>query len=242
MDNNPFSGIAFFFIVVAFINGGLSAAIPFAIFFFIANSIMGGGKRKKRGPGPSGRGGRRDHERSRARKEADLARQRAEARRREEIRRKTERVRRPAAPRKNPLKNSGLAKFKEFEYEGAIEDFKKALTISPDDIALHFNLAAAYSLTEKKDDAFSHLDKAVKLGFKDFDRINTHDALAYLRIQPEFDDFKANGYRMSASAAKKSSPGLNEGLLEQLNRLQDLRERGVLTEAEFEAQKGKLLG
>jgi len=242
MDNSPFSGIAFFFIIVAFINGGFGAALPFAIFFFIANSIMGGGKKRQRRPGPSSSRGRANRERSRARKEADLARQRAEARRREEIRRKTERVRRPAAPRKNPLKNSGLAKFKEYDYDGAIEDFKKALTISPDDIALHFNLAAAYSLTEKKNEAFTHLDKAVKLGFKDFDKIGTHDALAYLRIQPEFDDFKANGYRLAASAIKKSNPGLDEGLLEQLNRLQDLRERGVLTEAEFEAQKGKLLG
>lgn len=239
MNKSPIGGIAFFFILIAFMNGGFSAAIPFAVFFFIVNSFFSGSKRAtQRRPGPRTS---RDRDRSRARREADLARQRAEARRREEIRRKQDKVRRPAAPKKNPLKNSGLAKFKEYDYDGAIEDFTKALTISPNDIALHFNLAAAYSLTEDKDKAFKHLDTAVSLGFKDFDKINSHDALAYLRIQPEFDEFKANGYRVKAGTIKKENPGLDANLLEQLNRLQDLRERGVLTEAEFEVQKGKLL-
>jgi len=239
MNKNPIGGFAFFFIFIAFMNGGFSAAIPFAIFFFIASSIFSGAKKKKERRSSSRR--ERGTDRSRARKEADLARQRAEARRREEIRRKQGRVQRPAAPKKNPLKNSGLAKFKEYDYDGAIEDFEKALIISPDDIALHFNLSAAYSLTEEKEKSFKHLDRAVSLGFKDFDRIDSHDALAYLRIQPEYDSFKENGYRVKATAVKKENPGLDANLLEQLNRLQDLRERGVLTEAEFTAQKGKLL-
>jgi len=239
MKKSPISGIAFFFILIAFMNGGFSAAIPFAIFFFIANSIMSGDSKQRQRTTNSRRG--RGGEQSRAKREVDLARQRAEARRREEIRRKQSTVRRPAAPKKNPLKNSGLAKFKEYDYDGAIEDFKKALTISPDDIALHFNLAAAYSLTEEKDAAFRHLDNAVKLGFKDFDKIGSHDALAYLRIQPEYDAFKDNGFRLAKGSIKKQNPGLDSNLLEQLNRLQDLRERGVLTEAEFDAQKGKLL-
>ena len=53
-------------------------------------------------------------------------------------------------PRKrpNPYKKSGVEKYKEYEYEGAIEDFKKALEIDPKDIPTHFNIACAYSLTE----------------------------------------------------------------------------------------------
>ncbi len=239
MKKSPISGIAFFFILIAFMNGGIGAAIPFAIFFFIANSIMSGGSSQKQNTTNNRRG--RGTDQNRARREADLARQRAEARRKEEIRRRQSTVKRPAAPKKNPLKNSGLAKFKEYDYDGAIDDFKKALTISPDDIALHFNLAAAYSLTENKDSAFQHLDNAVRLGFKDFDKINSHDALAYLRIQEEYDAFRDNGFRLAQGAAKKKNPGLDSNLLDQLNRLQDLRERGVLTEAEFETQKGKLL-
>ena len=61
----------------------------------------------------------------------------------------------------NPFKTSGIAKFKEYDYEGAISDFIKSLEIAPDDIATHFNLACSYSLTETPDKAFYHLDKAV---------------------------------------------------------------------------------
>ena len=67
-----------------------------------------------------------------------------------------------------------------------------ALKIDPKDVALHFNIAAAYSLTEDKDKGFYHLSEAVKYGFKDFEKITSHDDLAYLRIQPEFEEFKAN--------------------------------------------------
>ena len=35
-----------------------------------------------------------------------------------------------------------------------------------------------------------------EFGFKDFRKIKAHDAFAYLRIQDEFDEFAANGYRL----------------------------------------------
>ena len=63
------------------------------------------------------------------------------------------------------------------------EDFKKGLDIEPNDIALNFNIACAYSLTENKNLAFQHLAKAVNLGFNDYERILTHDDLAFVRIQ-----------------------------------------------------------
>ena len=61
----------------------------------------------------------------------------------------------------NPYKINGIKKYKEFDLEGAIEDFKKGLEIQPQDISLHFNLACAYSLTEQVDKAYAHLDRAV---------------------------------------------------------------------------------
>ena len=63
----------------------------------------------------------------------------------------------PARPRHNPYKPSGIRKFREFDYTGAIKDFEKALEISPNDVAVHFNLACAYSLTEKAEESFYHL-------------------------------------------------------------------------------------
>ena len=148
-------------------------------------------------------------------------------------------------PRKrpNPYKKSGVEKYKEFEYEGAIEDFKKALEIDPKDIPTHFNIACAYSLTEDKEKAFDHIDKAVQAGYKDFNKIQSHDAFAFIRIQDEFEDFAQNGYRLTENQ-KTNDP--EEGIpspdfLEKLKKLADLRDNGILTEEEFLAQKEKLL-
>ena len=115
------------------------------------------------------------------------------------------------------------------------------MEIEYNDIAVHFNLACSYSLLENADKAFFHLDKAVNLGFNDFKRIKEHDALAYLRIQKEFDAFEKNGYQFEEKLELPPTPD-SPNLLDQLQRLADLREKGLLTEDEFESQKKKLLG
>jgi len=170
--------------------------------------------------------------------------------RREETRRpKKETRQRKASSKPNPYKQSGIRKYKDYDYDGAIEDFKKALEVVPTDIATHFNLACAYSLSEEIDKSFYHLDRAVALGLKDTNKIKEHDALAYLRIQKEFDNFERNNYRLPAKAATKKQTetpkddllSTTPDLLDQLKKLGELKERGLLTEAEFAAQKRKLL-
>ncbi len=146
----------------------------------------------------------------------------------------------------NPYKQSGIRKFREFDYQGAIEDFEKALEISPKDIAVHFNLACAYSLNENVEKAFHHLDRAVQFGFNDFNRIKEHDALAFLRIQKEFEEFESNGYRKEPTLELKAPEqeeiiDTSADLLQQLKKLGELREKGLLSQEEFERQKQKLL-
>lgn len=161
-------------------------------------------------------------------------------------------ITRPRPPRSNPYKVSGVRKYKDYDYDGAIEDFNKALDIEPNDVATHFNLACAYSLNERPEKAFFHLGQAVANGFNDFQRIKEHDALAFLRIQPEFEAFEKNGFRLQAETITEQAPegvleennDMLEGqpdLLEQLKRLGELREKGLLTEEEFTSQKRKLL-
>ncbi len=145
------------------------------------------------------------------------------------------------------LVNSGLKKYKGYEYEAALADFQEALGNSPRDPEIHFMLACTYSLLENTDRAFFHLDKAVAFGMVDRTRIKTEDGLAFLRSQDSFLDFEENGYRMLARVGQRSGelPG-TEGniaggdLLDQLSRLESLRNRGLLTEEEFEGQKRKL--
>ncbi|HZV70535.1 MAG TPA: NINE protein [Saprospiraceae bacterium] len=149
----------------------------------------------------------------------------------------------------NPYKVNGIKKYKEFDLDGAIEDFKKGLEISPRDISLHFNIACAYSLTEQVELAYQHLDKAVSLGFNDFEKIKTHDDLAFVRIQDRWDDFRNHGFKLQANNPLNNTktPELlkeeavhDDVLLSQLKRLAELRDRGLLSEQEFIIEKKKL--
>lgn len=150
------------------------------------------------------------------------------------------------------LKKSGIDKYKDYDYQGAIEEFKKALELDPNDISIHFNLACTYSLNEEADKAFEHLDRAVTLGFTDFKRIKEHDALAYLRIQDAFDEFELNGFRLKQAVLQKQTQSKNQAvqepavedhspILDQLKKLDELRLKGLLTEEEFVTQKRKLM-
>ncbi len=156
----------------------------------------------------------------------------------------------PGSRMQNPYKVNGIKKYKEFDLEGAIEDFSKGLEIHPNDISLHFNLACAYSLTEQVDKAYTHLDRAVALGFTDFNKLRTHDDLAYVRIQDRFDAFQENNFRLASKEPpespeteeeeSKETPVMDDMLLAQLKRLSELRERGLLSEQEFSIEKRKL--
>ncbi len=147
------------------------------------------------------------------------------------------------------VKKRGIEKFRDYDFEGAIEDFLKALEMQPADAATHFNLACSYALLEQKNEAFRHLQAAVDYGFKQFDKIDTHDALAFLRAQPEFDAFVQNGYRLTTEIPAETAPPapeetplvLQDDLLDQIIKLGELRDKGILTEDEFAAQKQKIL-
>ena len=50
---------------------------------------------------------------------------------------------------------------------------------------------------EKSWEAFYHLDQAVANGFREMDKIMSHEALAYIRVTPEFELFRKNQFRIS---------------------------------------------
>ncbi len=139
-----------------------------------------------------------------------------------------------SAMQKEALKQSGLKKYKEYDYSGAIEDFGKALAADPKDVAVHWNLTCLYSLTEQKELAFYHLQKAVELGFIDFEKVKTHEALSFLRVQDEFDAFSRSGFKMSTDME-------HSDILQQLKDLSMRREKGLLTEKEFADMSKRLV-
>lgn len=152
-------------------------------------------------------------------------------------------------------KSRGIRNFRNYSFEEAAEDFERALEIMPDDVSLHFNLACTYSILENAEPSFYHLEEAVCLGFDKFDKINQHDALAYLRSLPQFDDFVANSYSLPKAqlppadteelvldSAPIATPTTKEqSVLDQIIQLGELRDQGVLTNEEFAEQKRKLL-
>lgn len=159
----------------------------------------------------------------------------------------------------NPFKISGIKRLKDFELDLAEVDLNKALELAPNDIDVHFALGKLYSMIENKKKSYSHIAKAVQYGFRDVEKIKTSDELAYIRIQPDFDEFEESGFEYSPTGkTKPSSPKveeeqaasnapLKEGLLQddlllsQLNKLAELRKKGLLSEREFEDEKVKLM-
>lgn len=145
-------------------------------------------------------------------------------------------------PKNNPFKQSGIKKFKDFDFEAAIDDFTQALKIAPKDVTIHFNIACAYSQIENAKKSMHHITQAVNLGFNDFGKIDTHDSLAYVRIQPTWDEFKENGYtQMKQLGAPQKNLLDDDMLLSQLKKLNELKEKGLITEKEFVQQKQKLM-
>ena len=136
--------------------------------------------------------------------------------------------------------------YREYRYQETIENLTKAVEIKYDDPEAHFLLARCYSILENPKKAFVHLDVAVAFGLKDINKISKHEELAFLRIQPEYDDFVKNGYRLLEELPtlpkeeEKAMPSSDPDLLEQLNQLQQLYKDGVLTKEEFLKQEKRL--
>ena len=240
---NPLPTIIGIIALFAVFSGNFGFFIPLLIIYFVVRSMSS--QKRNEGPRQYPPRRRRDYDpyQRPRRRETDFDRQR-------EYRRPAPQPKSRPKPKPrskpNPYKKSGVDKYKEFDYEGAIEDFKKALEINPRDIPTLFNIACAYSLTEQKEQAFIHISKAVEYGFKDLDKIRTHDAFAYIRVQDEFEQFEKNGFRWTKRPSDETKSENNEtavdpDLLEKLKRLAELRDRGILTEEEFTLQKEKLL-
>jgi len=146
--------------------------------------------------------------------------------------------------RSNPFRKSADQKFKDYDLEAALDDYKKSEEISKPDKQMYFNMACIYSLLEKPDLSLIHLEKAMDLGYKDVEKIKTADELAYLRIQPEYQAFIDNGYKVMTKTKAVEPPKddllQDDVLLSQLNKLKELRNRGLLSEKEYSYEKEKL--
>lgn len=148
----------------------------------------------------------------------------------------------------NSFKESGMRKFDEYDVEGAIIDFRKALNADFKDSQTHYLMACCYSINEEPEKSLFHLDKAVDFGFIDFETIHESDALAFLRTHIRFEEFVKNSYQIPRYLPEEQDEKLDmmedekaTDLLDQIASLGALYEKGVLTPDEFQEQKQKLL-
>ncbi len=94
----------------------------------------------------------------------------------------------------NQHKTAGLKKLNEYHTEDALEELKKAEEKNPKDAEIQFYKACAFSILEKPAEGFEALKKSVELGLNNRDSILTNEMLAYIRIQPAFEDFVHSNY------------------------------------------------
>ena len=98
-----------------------------------------------------------------------------------------------------------------YDYEGAMQYLHKALDIKYDAPEVHFLLACCYSANENAEKALHHLDLASAFGLKNpEERIQNHGDLSYLRIQPQFEAFAQNEYRLPKELPKPRPSFLEE--------------------------------
>ncbi len=150
----------------------------------------------------------------------------------------------PAPPPKEPFRSAADAKYAAYDFDGAIRDYRRSLNVNPRQGEVHFKLACLYSIHEQTQEALNHLSLALENGYYDFDEIERHDHLAYLRSTPEYYAFKANGYR-PAPATRQEEPAetleLSDDLITRIERLAKLKEEGILNEEGFAREKAKIL-
>ena len=123
---------------------------------------------------------------------------------------------------------------KENQREQAIAELKQLLAVQPSFALAHYNLACNYSRLGKADDSFHALTAAVRSGYNNFKKIQSDPDLASLRSQAGFAEHAASGYREYGT-----SPA-SDDVVTKLERLASLKERGILTDAEFSEQKAKI--
>lgn len=186
---------------------------------------------------------------------------------RQETRRNTQKQRgfQTSLRRQPPVKQNahflkGQSFFEKYQYRDAKVEFELALTINTNHPEILFHLACCNSLLEEKEALFTNLQKAIAGGFKDFQKIKNTDALAFLRIQKEYDQIAASGFKDWPSDIGQeieqpsnvfvekeieeapSAPLSTDQLLAELKKLGEMRQKGQITDAEFFKEKQKLFG
>jgi len=108
----------------------------------------------------------------------------------------------PGEP-KNPMKKSGISKIKAFDIKEGIDDLIKAMKINAEDPEIYFYLACGYSNLEESSDAFRYLNLALENNLQNPKIIDSHEMLAFVRMQPDYEIFIKEYQLLSDGSGEK---------------------------------------
>jgi TM2 domain-containing membrane protein YozV len=146
-----------------------------------------------------------------------------------------------------PLADQAARAVRKGNYWKAIQLYHSLLKDDPEDKNIHFSMAVCYSMNQDAKNGFYHLSKAVEYGYDDYQKINNHFTLAFLRSRKEFPSFAEQGFRLVQMLPSpeddllSTDPPLLLKKLEKLENLGDKLEKGEISEKQFALEKQKLL-
>lgn len=91
--------------------------------------------------------------------------------------------------------SQGMSAYSRGEYHLAIESYKKAFALRPENSTIPYNISCSYALLGEKDSALVWLDKALELGLYFF---SDDEDLASLRGEQKYKELEAEGARRIA--------------------------------------------
>lgn len=140
--------------------------------------------------------------------------------------------------------------FESFQYQEAAQAYEKVLSKDYNDGRVRVLAARCYSLVEDEVSAYRHLNLAVKLDAPNLNLIHIDEGFAWLRTRDDFELLLSNNFQRKSlnfsTPNVKKTPSFTttqkkSTILDQLERLGEMKERGLLSVDEFERAKQRLL-
>ena len=132
-----------------------------------------------------------------------------------------------------------------FDYAAAAARYEEALDMDLADGDSRVLAARCYSLLEDDAAAYRNLRRAVQLKAGNLALVERDASFAWLRTRPDFERRKRAGYAAVGADADGDAPAAlpppGDNVLDRLEQLGRLRERGLLDDDEFTREKRRLL-
>ena len=150
-----------------------------------------------------------------------------------------------SAKSRRRLADEAAKRYEEFDYQAAAELYEEALDLDLADGEARVLAARCYSLLEQSAPAYRHLRRAVQLRAGNLDLVDADAGFAWLRTRGDFADRRRRAYAEPPAEqdgeGPPALPARADNVLDQLEQLGRLRNRGLLDDEEFAREKRRLL-